>query len=265
MLGDTRRTIDYSTTNWGMTQWVERHCDEFIARNPRVSIFGADSGEPFPHILGVHTVIYTSDGYVLLSLRGTNVHYYKLTWSASYEEQVDLGNDPDQTILDRLARGLGEEFLPTRKRNPNAFRQQGKRIIQDTSLLAIGRDFIRETDRQIFTSTVLSVARLNVPLSELWAGLDRRREIQDREEHLAWMGVRFRSLHSLLDLLRSSRAPAGVISSQVIHEMAGLGIEVDVYNRSTREGMRPHHWMPTSPLRLALAGEWLDKQGVWSA
>jgi hypothetical protein len=239
-------------TNYGFAlRWAKDHADDLLNSHPSPSVFGATDRLAYPGIAGVHTLVQTSDGYLLFGLRGLKtVEYYQLMWSASYEETVlprvrDGGGD--ETVLDTLVRGLVEEWgIPAS-------------AVGTSTMLAVGREFVRSDQGRLDLGTpILAAIRLGVDLTTVWKYLDRRLKIPDIDEHCAWAGVRFRSRADVLQLLSFTRDRSR--GHDLFPEFASShpsSSEIIFYPGSRETGIEDRGLMPTSAARLYLGSQWL--------
>jgi hypothetical protein len=239
-------------TNYGFAfEWAKDHADELLSGSPPPSVFGATDRPAYPGIAGVHTLIETSDGYLVFGLRGlTTVTYHQLTWSASFEESIlpDLaGKKGDKTVFDTIVRGLREEWgIP------------GSAIAASTTL-ALGREFVRiNRERLDLSFSILATVRLSVNLQAVWQYLNRRVSIIDIDEHCAWVAVCFRSRADLLQLLRFARGRTSGydLFSEFADSHPSAG-EVVFYPGGPSTGIEDRGLMPTSAARLYLGSRWL--------
>jgi hypothetical protein len=239
-------------TNYGFAlRWAKDHADDLLNSRPSPSVFGATDRLAYPGIAGVHTLVQTSDGYLLFGLRGLKtVEYYQLMWSASYEETVlprvrDGGGD--ETVLDTLVRGLREEWgIPAS-------------AVGASTTLAVGREFVRSDQGRLDLGTpILAAIRLGVDLTTVWKYLDRRLKIPDIDEHCAWAGVRFRSQADVLQLLSFTRDRTH--GYDLLPEFASSfpsSSEIIFYPGSRDTCVEDRGLMPTSAARLYLGSQWL--------
>lgn len=237
-------------TNYGFAlKWATKHADELLSSPSTPSVFGATDRLAYPGIAGVHTLVQTSDGYLLFGLRNRTVAYYQLTWSASYEETIvpNTGESGDATVLDTLARGLREEWgIPAS-------------AIESSTTLAVGREFVRSDERRLdLSAPILSAIRLGIDLTTVWRYLARHTKIDDLDEHSAWVGVRFRSRTDLLQFLCFTRDRTQ--GQDLFPEFASRhpsSSEVVFYPGGRDTGVEDRGLMPTSAARLYLGSQWL--------
>jgi hypothetical protein len=239
-------------TNYGFAfRWAKDHAGDLLDCSASPSVFGATDRLAYPGIAGVHTLMQTSDGYLVFGLRGlTTVTYHQLTWSASFEESIlppagDLG---DKTVLDTVARGLREEWgIPAS-------------AAAASTMLALGREFVRIDRKRLDLSfSILAAVRLNVDLQTVWRYLDRRTKIIDIDEHCAWTAIRFRSRADLLQLLCFSRdrTYGHDLFPEFADSYPSAG-KIAFYPGGPNTGIEDHGLMPTSAARLYLGSSWLQ-------
>ena len=240
-------------TNYGFAfEWAKDHADELLSGGSPPSVFGATDRPAYPGIAGVHTLMQTSDGYLVFGLRGlTTVTYHQLTWSASFEESV-LPNMPgkkgDKTVLATIVRGLREEWgIPAS-------------AVAASTTLALGREFVRIDRKRLDLSfSILAAVRLGVDLQTVWQYLSRRAKIIDIDEHCAWAAVRFRNRADLLQLLCFARDRKH--GQDLFPEFAGSypsAGEIVFYPGGPSTGVEDHGLMPTSAARLYLGSQWFQ-------
>lgn len=246
--------IHCGLTNYGFAfQWAKDHATELLMGRSSPSVFGASDRLAYPGIAGVHTLMRTSDGYLLFGLRGLKtVTYHQLTWSASFEESVSPAKRDgtgDKTVLDTIVRGLHEEWgIPAT-------------AVAESTTLAIGREFVRMDDTRLdLSASILVAIQLGIDLATVWKRLDQRSKIVDIDEHCAWAAVRFQSRAEILQLLRFGRDRTQ--GQDLFHEFGrarpAFG-EIAFYPGGPDTGLEDHGLMPTSAARLYLGSRWLAR------
>jgi hypothetical protein len=241
--------------DWEFARWAETNYDAFYAANRSahggLSVFGVAGWTPFPAITCVHTVVETSDGWIVFSLRNlASVAYYPEQWSVSFEEQVEIGGKPgpDATIHDTIARGLREEFGVVA---PEVA----------ATCLAVTREFgklppttvTHDRATRVLATAVVATALLPLTLDEFWPLLHRRwLRPPDQHENTAWMACRFQSWEDVEALLR--HAPTGTLLSPSYIRNRWLGFEVTEppFAEPLEGGFT---WHGTSRARLYLWGQ----------
>jgi hypothetical protein len=252
---DPKLALYCGETDYGFARkWLEDNASVLLNRTEPPSVFGLSGTKAYPGIAGVHLLACTADGYILFALRGEapDVEFHPLTWSASCEESISLRSrhreengrrvsvGPDLTIADVVNAAMYEEWnVP-----PVA--------IERTTCLAVGREFVRVSDRQLsLSSSILSAARLSYTLEDVFTSLSNSSKVRNLTEHVAWMGVRLRDRDSVLALLRATKG--------VPLDLAALRRTADVriHESSEHDKLVQRSWMPTSPARLYLGSHWL--------
>lgn len=239
-------------TNYGFAfEWAKDHADTLLNNPPWPSVFGATDRPAYPGIAGVHTLVQTSDDYLLFALRNdTTVTYHELTWSASFEQAILSATDSqkgDETVRSTIVRGLRTEWgIPAS-------------AVAASTTLAVGREYVQvDPTRLDLSSSILTAIRLAVDLKTVWKYLDRRPKIPDIDEHSAWAAVRFASRADLLQLLRFGRDRTD--GHDLFHEFersypsAG---KTEFYPGGPDTGIKDRGLMPTSAARLYLGSQWL--------
>lgn len=260
-LGDNdNKQIICGKTNWGVAQvWARAHADELFSHPLNLSVFGVRGRPVYPNMLAVHTLVQTSDQFLLFALRSPEVDLYKITWSASCEEGVSVGpreftgppTSGDETVLHTLQGSLLEEWGIEED------------AIRDSSCLAIGREWAseeHETDTTLYLSpVVIAACRLTLSLAEVWARLDEVPRIRDRDEHRAWAGCRFATRDALLRFVVATRGRKE--NSNLLQELCDAvdGVELCMYPKSATH-LRDRGMMPTSQARLVLGSAWFAYQ-----
>jgi hypothetical protein len=219
-------------------------------------VFGRADRKPYPGIAGVHTLLQTSDGFLLFGLRAMQVDFHEGTWSASFEESVAASGREftgpvrgDATVLDTITGGLFEEWGI----------DSGK--VAFSSFLAVGREYVRtERGRLDLSSSVLAAVRLDLELAEVWESLADAPGIRDRDEHSAWAGVRFASRSHLLGSLAVARKRRESIDLLVDLANA-VSAELEFFPGGASSNIADFGLMPTSAARLYLGSEWLTRYG----
>jgi hypothetical protein len=241
-------------TNWGFAlEWAKDNADALLDTPLQPSVFGVTDRVTYPGIAAVHTLMQSSDGYLIFALRSTKVDYYPLTWSASFEEAISLDaretgpRTGDATVLDTIIGGLHEEWGIHAS------------AIAGSTLLAVGREYVRTSPKRLdLASAVLTSIRLSIDLDSVWRCLDDRGKVRDLDEHLAWVGVRFASRADLLELLKFTRGRAE--GKDLFTEFAKRCPACDVrfYPSGRQKELKDRGLMPTSPARLYLGSRWFQ-------
>jgi hypothetical protein len=255
------KEITCGLTNWGLAyEWAKTHGDEILAHPSRPSVFGVVGRPVFPGIAGVHTLVQTSDGYVLFGLRAPDIAFHERTWSATFEEQIAVGAreftgpvEGDQILLHAIEGGLYEEWGIEED------------AIELTSCLAIGREWGRSEYRGEpvlnLTATIITACRLTIPLADVWASLDRAETIEDIDEHRAWAAIKFASRADGLRFVASAKGRHD--NRNLLEELCSrpdIDAEFARYPRGATAGVRDRGLMPTSAARLVLATGWFETQ-----
>ena len=255
---DSSKLVVYcGLTNWGFAYaWAEQRAYELLASSSQPSIFGVTDRPAYPGIVSVHTLMQTSDGYLVFALRGERVAYYQQTWSASFEESVSVTKrkdkigppDGDRTILDTIVGGLHEEWGIHAS------------MIDKTSLLAVGREYVRTSDTRLdLSSALLAAIRLSIDLKTVWQCLDDRGLIRDVDEHRAWLGVKFATRADILRLLTFARGrTSGVDLFSEFQATTDTLCEPQFYQGGLTKNIPDRGLMPTSAARLYLGSRWLE-------
>jgi hypothetical protein len=253
------KEITCGLTNWGLAYvWGKAHGDEMLAHPSRPSVFGVVGRPVFPGIAGVHTLVQTSDGYVLFGLRAPDIAFHERTWSATFEEQIAVGAreftgppEGDRTLLHTIEGGLCEEWGIEED------------AIELTSCLAIGREWGRGEYRGEpvlnLTSTIITACRLAIPLASVWAALDRAETVEDIDEHRAWAGIRFASRADVLRFVASAKGRHD--NGNLLEELCsqpGIDAEISIYAGGASASIRDRGLMPTSAARMVLASGWFE-------
>jgi hypothetical protein len=257
------KAIICGRTNWGLAhEWAKDNSDALLADPANLSVFGVRGRPVYPNILGVHTLVQTADGFLLFALRSPEVDFHERTWSASFEESVSVGPreftgplSGDERVIHAIQGGLYEEW------------GIDEEAIRDTSLLAIGREWVREPGREGSTSlnlspTILTACRLTLSLEEVWRSLDEVTYIPDREEHRAWAGCHFPDRAGVLRFVAAAKGRND--SANMLEELCAAAgkVELEMYPRSASH-IRDRGLMPTSPARLVLGSAWLEyRKGI---
>jgi hypothetical protein len=241
---DAHLVLECARHYWEFSRCVEQSFDEFRVQHPTVSAFGVDGWDPWPANLGVHAIMETLDGWMLLGLRSKRgVAHSQLTWSASFEETVEAGKPRDGSVEATILRGLKQEFgLPARTTNLRA------------EVLAIGRECSQQPDGgRPMGSVVIVRVQLGVTLEELWKSLSHHHRARDVIEHDDWMALRLTSRYNdILQLISATepRTRSG-IGPRLFER---LGVQYDLFEPPVRTHTRPDGfgWHPTSRARLLL-------------
>ena len=247
LLSDEDPTLEIAPFDWELARWVELNMRAFAERTPPVSVFGAEGWDPYPGILVAHCVVETSDHWVVLGLRRPDAAYSPLTWSASFEEQVELGtrrdgSGNDQTIGDTIRSGISDELGVDA---PD---------LSEIGVIAIGREFHRDDGRSVLGGAVVATVLLSITLEELWSRLSDHPKAIDRAEHVAWMACRFQSVADVDALLRRTRpGETASVGPTLITADDHLSIPVATHPGSSETLTGSARcWHPTSRPRLHL-------------
>jgi hypothetical protein len=260
LLGDPpEKQIRCAVTNWGFAyKWAGEHGDELLAQTPPASIFGLTGRPVYPGIAGVHVIFQTSDGYTLFGLRAPGIAFHERTWSASFQEQIAVGpreftgepEEGDRTLLDTIHGGLYEEWFIEES------------AVAETSCLAVGREWGHSThEDKLFinrSATIIVACRLNIPLATVWARLNEKARVRDREEHRAWAGVHFGTRTDVLRFVAAARGREG--APNLLAELCNredINAEYEPYPDGVTASIRDCGLMPTSAARLVLGSGWL--------
>lgn len=253
------KEITCGLTNWGLAYvWAKAHGDEMLEHPSRPSIFGVVGRPVFPGIAGVHTLVQTSDGYVLFGLRAPDIAFHERTWSATFEEQVAIGAreftgpiEGDRTVLDTIEGGLYEEWGIE------------ENAVALTSCLAIGREWGRTEYRGEpmlnLSATIITACRLTIPLSDVWANLDNTTAVEDIDEHRAWAGIKFTSRADVLRFVASAKGRHD--NGNLLEELCSqsdINAKIELYAGGATASIRDRGFMPTSAARLVLASGWFE-------
>jgi hypothetical protein len=213
-----------------------------------------------PHFLVVHGLVQTNDGYVLLALRHPSKDYFPLFWSASFEEQVEVGENDDlqrdRTLADTIVVGLDEEFGI--KSSPEALRGTVRSVV-----LAVGRECVsaKTSDPQgelrmqvVRNAGALTVSVVDLGLHAVFQALSDSGRVVDKTEHCAWVGLRFTSQDQVLELINSLTGPAAL---PLIQTLDKLRVTFGLHEDSDASSLEaPLQWHPTSRARLLLYSDW---------
>lgn len=245
-LSDSDRALHCAPTDWELTQWVEQHLEDFRKQNPDVSAFGVKGRLPFPGLICVHTLLVTQDNWVIISLRSQHTSFFRESWSASFEEQVEIGHpvgavQTDMALHDTIVRGLKEEF--------------GSELSSfdlTTTCMAVGREYLVEKERGVLNCGVLATARLGAPLQVVWASLDKSGQVEDKSENAFWFAARFGSAREVDALLEATDGRR--FSPETVRADHRLGVDINVYPHCNlpKGSAGTFPWHPTSQARLHL-------------
>jgi hypothetical protein len=243
---DGAKTLHVAPVEYGMVRFLETRWADFQPGNPDGSVFGVTGWRPVPSLLVAHSVVITQDGWVLLARRSADRHYFPGAWSASFEEQVDIGpadrGTGDRTIFDTVARGLAEEFdLPS----PS---------IESVRVLSVGRECYQSDRRLVLNAAVICGVVLDSPLQELWAHLSDTTAAIDRSEHDAWMGLRPIPPHRLDEVVPLTQGERDFY----LPDLERSGFELRVLGSLPIDD-KPLTWHPTSSARLSLCSALLER------
>jgi hypothetical protein len=256
LLSDSPRLICARST-WNFThEWAKEHAEELLKMPSLPSVFGLVGRKPYPGIAGVHTLLQTSDGFLLFALRAMQVDFHEGTWSASFEESLAAnGRDftghvtGDRTVMDAIDGGLFEEW------------GIDSSTVTIASFLAVGREYVRTNDGGLgLSSSVLAAARLNITLREVWKCLADAPGIRDRDEHSAWAGIHFASRSQLLGFLAAARGRRDNVDL-LVHLAGVADAELEFYPGAASSEIPDFGLMPTSAARLYLGTQWLVRYG----
>ena len=262
LLGDNpHKRLICAKTTWNFAhEWAKKHADDLLLMPSHPSVFGLVDRKAYPGIAGVHTLLQTSDGFLLFGLRAMQVDFHEGTWSASFEESVAAGGREftgpvrgDATVLDVITGGLFEEWGIE------------STDVTTSSFLAVGREYVRTKEGRLdLSSSVLAAARLKLTLSEVWESLADAPGIRDRDEHSAWAGVCFPSRTHLLGFLAA--APRRRDNIDLLVNLAtAVGAELQFFPGGASTGISDFGLMPTSAARLYLGSGWLARYGWMQA
>lgn len=251
---DTDRKLHCGKTNWEFChKWAERHSRALLTRS---TVFGLADQPAYPGLTAVHTLLCTSDGYILFALRSGPAHIAFLpdTWSVSFEEQVAVTprehtSKADETVLDTIEAGLHEEWgLP-----PS--------VIKTSSCLALGREWIEVMDmppRLILNFGAITAVLLSIDLESVWRHLENLHIIRDRDEHQAWVGFRFNGYSDVTTFLRAVRPKVAQGAKNIWARTKALNLEWTTYKGGLAPGeINDFGLTPTSAVRLLLGAAWL--------
>jgi hypothetical protein len=252
---DTDRKLHCGKTNWDFCHnWAEQNSHALFTRS---TVFGLADQLAYPGLTAVHTLLCTSDGYILFALRSgpDYIAFLPDTWSVSFEEQVSVTprehtSKADETVLDTIEAGLHEEWgLP-----PSA--------IKTSSCLALGREWIEVIDvppKRILNFGVITAVILSIDLESVWRHLGNSPRIRDRDEHRAWAGFRFNGysdVKAFLKAVRPSAAPGGAVN--IWARTNALDLEWKTYEGGDMpDDINDFGLTPTSAVRLLLGTAWL--------
>lgn len=255
---DVPAQISCAPIDYELCMWVGQNGQVFRDQNPDVTTFGVNGWLAYPAMLCTHNVVMTCDGWLLLCLRSPRTDFFPNLWSASFEEQVELGStgqqaQGDENIAQTVRRGVREELGEKLKAN-----------IRRITLLALAREHTETETRSIRSAAAITVAELDVPLSALWDSLSQPGHVQDLSESSAWMACRFPTHASVVGLLK--RFPPGnstSISPDAIRGDHMLAVEVSLHPASSSRVARGtgFGWHPTARTRLLLWAEWAVASG----
>jgi hypothetical protein len=262
LLGDNpKKRLICAKTTWNFAhEWAKGHADDLLKMPSQPSVFGLIDRKAYPGIAGVHTLLQTSDGFLLFGLRAMQVDFHEGTWSASFEESIAVRGREftgpvrgDATVLDAINGGLVEEWGI----DPSA--------ISTSSFLAVGREYVRtKAGRLDLSSSVIAAARLTLTLSEVWGCLADAPGIRDRDEHAAWAGIRFPSRSHLLGFLAAGRRRRENVDL-LVDLTDAVGAEIEFFPGGASSGLTDFGLMPTSAARLYLGSDWLTRYGWMEA
>jgi hypothetical protein len=253
--------ITVARSSWGFARkWASENGDQLLRRphsHPEgpVSVFGRDGRLPYPGIAGVHIVARTSDNYILAALRHPGAAFDPLAWSLSIEESVALDrrksggpDEGDLTIHDTVLAGLKEELHIPRE------------VVGLTSCLSVGRHFHRGAAGLDLSGTIICGVQLKIDLETAWRRLQEGEEdAQDRPEHIAWAGIRFRGAADMLALLETPRAVTHEEGTDLLRVFAlQAGCDVRFFPYGPSENLADLGLHLTSPVRLHLGLRWFE-------
>lgn len=251
-LSDQAATLEVAPLSWEFARWVESNSDAFDhAHAATVSRYGVPDLHPHPSILCTHNIVETGDGWVLLSLRSPRTDYFPLTWSATFEEQVEIaprggstGRSADLTVEHTVLRGLREEFGPSLSS-----------AVSELNVLGVGRQEDRSSGRVVRGGVIITRVVLDLALDEVWCSLEETARIRDLTEHFGWMAARPGDRADVQSLLERRPADATVgVGPSALAEDPRLSVPVSVHPMSAAVALRPegYGWHPTSRARLWL-------------
>lgn len=249
-----RSVIECEEIPFGLALFAEHNYDRVRAHRPLVSAFGLPGVRWWPARVTVHTLLQTSDEWVIFSLRDPDVVDWEGDrWSVSFEEGVTLrpttDRDPERTVLDTVLNGIEDEFGPDLRRT-----------VGDMGIAArvcgLGRAFSASPNTAMGGEAIV-VARLGATLQDVWRSLSGYH--RDKNEHYGWMGCRFASASVVDELLLATDPFSTTGVGPSIEDQYG-GITVDVFDgsRGDRDGetgawrAKGFGWHSTSRARLVL-------------
>ncbi len=255
-----KKRLMCARTTWNFAhEWAKKHTDDLLAGSSRPSVFGLTDRLAYPGIAGVHSLVQTSDGYLLFALRDSRADFHQSTWSASFEESVAARGREftgpargDQTVLDAVIGGLYEEWGIEASE------------IETSTFLAVGREYVRTRKGRLdLSSSVLTAVRLKITLKDVWTLLSDVSGIPDRDEHAAWAGVRFASRSQVLAFMAAARSRSE--NTDLLRELTeSVNAEINFFPEGASEGIPDYGLMPTSAARLYLGSTWLARHD-WMA
>lgn len=256
-LSDVAPTLTCSPLDYELSLHVDHTGTSFRAANPRASMFGVVGWSPYPALTCTHNVLTTSDGWLLLSLRSSRTDFFPNTWSASFEEQIEVGPRPsveqvDRTVGDAVRRGLREEFG-----------LDAGREVLSVRMLALGREHVDTADRSVRSIACVTHSGLRLTLDDLWGHLTSPQRVEDIAEARGWMAVRFQRHRDVVHLLR--RFPPGGergLSPAALDRHSGVEVRVHPSSVQTLDVDGGFGWHPTSCPRLALWAEMAVHEGT---
>lgn len=155
----------------------------------------------------------------------------------------------DRTLLDTIHGGLYEEWFIEES------------AVAETSCLAVGREWGRgmfEGKPFINRSATLIVAcRLCIPLATVWARLNEKARVRDREEYRAWAGIRFGSRADVLRFVAAAKGHGAPNLLIALCDRDDIDAELAPYAGGMTASVRDRGLMPTSAARLVLGSGWL--------
>ena len=258
LLTDEFTTIHVMKHDYHLARFAENHLQAYLESVPNTTCFGADGWIPLPANLCMHTIFELRDHWVLLGLRRPAADYDPLTWSATFEEQVDLlgqpdAASPDRTVGDTLRRGLAEEFGI----DPGAVRRQA---LLSIAIVRTREDLADGRARILNAGVLVCAARLAVSVDEAFDALSDRAVARDREEHVGWMALRMTNASDANALLAVTGNRGQVLSPDFVEHHDDLGLAVRVHPMSQPTANQPHTWHPTSRQRLYLWSRWMQEE-----
>lgn len=243
LLTDEPTEVEVAPLDWELARWAEGNLPKLRSLNPNLSTFGASGAVPHPGILAVHGVLETADGWLVCGLRRADAAYCPRTWSMSFEEQVELADETDQTLADTTSRGIAQEFGPHVSDGVTASRLAGIGVVHEVDEI------------ELLCGVGVTLVTLSCSLAEVWRSLARTGDVVDRAEHQSWVGIRFASLRDAQRFARLTARAPGPVEFGELGRRTDVAFEVAHPPWATGEGLPPGRWHPTSLPRLLVWAE----------